>query len=166
MEGVKKAQKQNLIVKEEATFDDFWNAILIPNLNEKYLTDPTHSLSEIKFLQKRFPKNIRQFNVYKENLIVGGATIFETKTTAHVQYISANENKQDLGTLDLLFYILITETFHHKSFFDFGTSNENNGKQLNNGLSYWKESFGARTFVQRQFSVQTANHSLLDTILI
>ena len=36
MEGFKRAEKHHLIVKEESTFDLFWNEILITNLQKKY----------------------------------------------------------------------------------------------------------------------------------
>lgn len=166
LEGVKKAQKIGLRIQEEAKFDQFWNQILVSNLEQRHRAAPTHTLEEIEFLNRCFPEQIRQFNVYKERKIVGGATIFETKTTAHVQYISGNENKQTLGTLDFLFEHLIEREFAHKRFFDFGISNENAGKQLNKGLSYWKECFGARTAVHRQYTVATKNHILLNNVLL
>jgi hypothetical protein len=61
---------------------------------------------------------------------------------------------------------LISETFKNKRFFDFGISNENQGRKLNNGLSYWKESFGASTIIQDFYEVKTSNYCLLDTVLI
>jgi hypothetical protein len=42
-----------------------------------------------------------------------------------------------------------------KKRFWFWNFNENQGKQLNNGLSYWKESFGASTIVQFLYEVET-----------
>ena len=166
LEGVKKAQKQELVIEEEDELDDFWNIILIPNLQEQHNAEPTHTIEEITLLKKAFPKEIRQFNVYHDGNIIGGATIFETCTTAHVQYISANSKKQTLGTLDFLFNHLIKVTFKNKRYFDFGTSNENAGQQLNKGLAYWKECFGARTFVHRSYQVATANHHYLNNVLV
>lgn len=166
MEGVKKALKLGLVIKEESDFKDFWQHILLPNLSKRHRAQPTHTLTEIELLYSRFPNNIRQFNVYDGQTIVGGATIFETATTAHVQYISGDDRKQELGTLDFLFHHLITDIFKEKRYFDFGISNENQGKHLNKGLSYWKECFGARTFVHRCYSVKTKNHSLLNDVLI
>ena len=166
LEGVKKAQKQGLVVREEADFTAFWDQILLPNLAQKHNALPTHTSQEIKLLHQYFPKNIRQFNVYKQDVLVAGATVFETKTTAHIQYISGNEQKQELGSLDFLFETLISTTFAHKQYFDFGVSNENQGKQLNAGLSYWKECFGARTLLHRFYSFDTSNHSLLNSAML
>lgn len=167
LEGVKKASKNALKIEETTSFSAFWNDILIPNLSKTHDAKPVHSLEEITLLQKRFPKNIRQFNVLNpENKIVAGATIFETENVAHVQYISGNADKQQLGSLDFLFHHLITSVFKDKPYFDFGTSNENAGQNLNAGLQYWKECFGARTLVHRSFCIQIKNHENLGQVLL
>ncbi|PVW16562.1 GNAT family N-acetyltransferase [Marixanthomonas spongiae] len=164
MEGVKKAHKHELQIQEGKTFEPFWEDILAPNLKKRFGASPVHSLEEIKRLGNYFPENIHQFNVLKENKIVAGATVFETDTLVHTQYISANRDKQQLGSLDFLFHYLITDRFKHKRYFDFGTSNEQNGKKINAGLQYWKECFGARTIVYEQYEVNPKNHFLLNSI--
>jgi hypothetical protein len=165
-EGIVKGKKNKLEIKEVDDFEEFWNEILILNLAHKHQAKPVHSLSEMNKLKELFPENIRQFNVYENGVIVAGTTIFETQSVAHCQYISGIEGKNELGGIDLLFHHLITEVFKNKPFFDFGTSNENQGKKLNNGLSYWKESFGASTIVQDFYEVKTSNYNLLDSVLI
>jgi len=42
---------------------------------------------------------------------------------------------------------LINEVYKDKRYFDFGISNENNGRYLNVGLINQKEGFGARAVV-------------------
>ena len=164
--GVKNGINNGLIIKEVHDFTDFWNEILIPNLAQKHQAKPVHSLAEITKLKALFPENIRQFNVYENGIIVAGTTIFESESVAHSQYISGKEDKNELGGIDYLFSQLISETFKNKRFFDFGISNENQGRKLNDGLSYWKESFGASTIVHDFFEVKTSNYSLLDTVLL
>ena len=164
--GVKNGVNNRLIIKEVDDFADFWNEILIPNLAEKHQATPVHSLEEITRLKALFPEKIRQFNVYENDIIVAGTTIFESSTVAHSQYISGKEDKNELGGLDLLFYHLISEVFKNKRYFDFGISNENQGRNLNDGLSYWKESFGANTIVHDFYEVETSNYNVLDTVLI
>jgi hypothetical protein len=166
LEGVNKGIKNGLVVKEETNFSLFWNQILIPNLEKRHNTKPVHALQEIENLQAKFPKNIRQFNVYLEDKIVAGTTIFESNQVAHAQYISANENKNELGSLDYLYHHLLTEVFGDKKYFDFGISNENQGKNLNNGLCFWKESFGASTIIQDFYEVKTSNYILLDNVIL
>ncbi|QHI36357.1 hypothetical protein IMCC3317_17190 [Kordia antarctica] len=166
MEGKRRAFKHNLVVKEVNELDDFWNTILIPNLQEKFGVKPVHSLAEIQKLKKIFPKNIRQFNVYKDDVIVAGTTIFETKQVAHSQYISGNEEKNTLGSLDFLHLYLLDEVFKDKMYFDFGTSNENQGKNINQGLHNWKEGFGARTITQEFYEIDVQNSHKLETIFL
>src|SRR5690606_25377569 len=102
--------------------------ILIPNLSKKHHAKPVHSLEEILYLKAKFPKNIKQFNVYYGDQIVAGATLFETKTVAHCQYISGNDDKNILGSLDGLHHYLITSVYANTRYFDFGISNENEGR--------------------------------------
>ena len=163
--SIQKGISNDFVIKEVADFESFWNEILIPNLAKKHQAKPVHSLQEILKLKALFPKNIRQFNVYQNEIIVAGTTLFESKNVVHCQYISGDEDKNDLGGLDLLFQQLIADFFKNKRFFDFGISNENQGLKLNNGLSYWKESFGASTIVQDFYEVKTSNYGLLDTVL-
>lgn len=165
-EGITKGKKNKLEIKEVDDFELFWNTILIPNLAIKHQAKPVHSLQEMNKLKELFPENIRQFNVFENGIIVAGTTIFETENVAHCQYISGKEDKNELGGLDLLFHHLITEVFNNKRFFDFGTSNENQGRKLNNGLSYWKESFGASIIVQDFYEVKPINYNLLDNVLL
>jgi len=164
-EGIVKGKKNNLQIREVDDFTDFWNKILIPNLAKKHQAKPVHSLEEITKFKTFFSKKIRQFNVYENGTIVAGTTFFENENVAHCQYISGKEDKNGLGGLDLLFHHLIKEIFKNKRFFDFGTSNENQGRKLNNGLSFWKESFGASTIVQDFYEVETLNYNILDTVL-
>lgn len=165
-EGINKGIKNNLKVVEEPNFKSFWDEIMIPSLEERYHVKPVHSAEEITLLHSKFPQNIRQFNVYFEDKIVAGTTIFESNQVAHAQYISANESKNELGSLDFLYHYLLTEVFHKKTFLDFGISNEYQGKKVNGGLLFWKESFGTSTIVQDFYEVNTANFNLLEDVLL
>lgn len=165
-ESIRRGIKHNLQIIEEPDFELFWNEILIPNLNVKHKVNPVHSLDEIILLHKRFPENIRQFNVYHNDKIIAGTTVFVTDTVAHPQYISGNIDKNELGSLDYLYDHLISNVFPDVRYFDFGISNEEQGRKLNKGLIFWKESFGARTIVQDFYEVNTANYRLLNNVII
>jgi len=165
-EGVKRGLKNQLVIKEVDQFEDFWENILKPNLNQRHGVNPVHSLDEISLLKSRFPKQIRQFNVYKNNQIVAGTTIFETDFVAHSQYISANDERSVLGSLDFLHDHLFKNVFNHKKYFDFGISNENNGKQLNQGLNYWKQSFGAQICANFVHEIDLTKNIELSKVLI
>jgi len=164
--GLKKAISNELIIKEDNQFELFWSKILIPNLEKTHDASPVHSVDEMNRLKSIFPENIHQFNIYKNDEIVGGTTIFETQNVAHCQYISKSPDQEDLGSLDYLFHYLINERFSEKRFFDFGISNENQEKNLNEGLTYWKESFGASTIVHDFYEVETSNYTKLNGIFV
>ncbi|HEX8562864.1 MAG TPA: GNAT family N-acetyltransferase [Flavobacterium sp.] len=165
-QSIRRGVECGLEIRGDDNFDLFWNTILIPNLAEKHGAKPVHSIAEIQLLHSRFPENIRQFNVYNGNKIVAGTTIFVSENVAHAQYISADADKNKLGSLDYLHHHLLTAVFHEKDFFDFGISNEDEGTKLNSGLLFWKESFGARTITQDFYVVPTANYKLLENVLI
>ena len=158
--------KNNLVIKEELEFELFWNEILIPNLEKKHNSKPIHTLEEILNLQKKFPNNIRHFNVYQQGKILAGATIFETEIVARSQYISGNKDMNSTGSIDYLFSYLIKEIYNQKKYFDFSTSHETSSKNINKGLLYWKEGFGAKTLVQNAYEVETSNFELLDSVLL
>jgi hypothetical protein len=163
--GIQKGIINGLIIKEENNLESFWNQVLIPNLESKHNAEPVHSLNEIQFLKSHFDKNIRQFNVYFNEQIVAGTTIFESGNVVHCQYISKYEEQENLGSLDFLYDHLINKVFADKRYFDFGISNENQGKILNVGLFYWKESFGASTIAHDFYEVATVNFFKLENII-
>jgi hypothetical protein len=164
-ENINRGKKNKLIIKEETNFELFWKEILIPNLDKKHQAKPVHTVEEIAFLREKFPENIRHFNVYDKDKIVAGTTMFLTENVAKPQYISGNENKNELGSIDFLYAFLIDE-FKDKNFFDFGPSNENNGRTIKEGILFWKESFGARTQVQNFYEIQTKHYVKLENVLL
>jgi hypothetical protein len=163
-EGFKRGIKNNLEVKEEFDLVPFWEKLLIPVLEDKHEAKPVHSAEEIQKLKEKFPNQIRQFNVYDKNKLVAGTTIFETPLVAHSQYIAANSDKNNNGSLDFLHNHLIKNVFPKKAFFDFGTFNLEQGTKINSGLGYWKQSFGAQIYTQNFYRIETKNHSKLNHV--
>ena len=160
-----KARKAGINLVEEDSFDRFWIEVLEPRLQERYSVRPVHSLTEISVLKSSFPKNIRQFSAYDGDQIVAGVTIYETESVAHAQYSSVTAKGQELGALDYLFSWLIDVRYVDKQYFDFGISNEQEGRRLNLGLLRWKESFGARSYSHDFYKIRTANYMKLDEVL-
>lgn len=160
-EGINKAIRNGLTVQVDTNYDGFWNEILIPNLSQKHNTSPVHSLEEIKRLALKFPDNIFQVNVYKGEQLVAGTTVFLTKTTVHPQYVSANTDKNNYGSLDLAYDFIIDHFSNDRRYFDFNTSSEENGTVLNEGLIFWKESCGARAFTADNYLIDTNSYKNL-----
>ncbi|HOF93006.1 MAG TPA: GNAT family N-acetyltransferase, partial [Bacteroidales bacterium] len=96
---------------------------------------------------KAFPENIRLFLATEAGEAVAGCLVYETETTAHIQYISSNQRGKAQGALDLLFEHLIFDCFKHKDYLDFGISTDDDGFKLDRGLLFQKEGFGARASV-------------------
>ncbi|MGA3058957.1 MAG: GNAT family N-acetyltransferase [Candidatus Bathyarchaeia archaeon] len=141
--SIKKAIKNNLTVKQNYDFNDFMQ-ILKEVLAERHGVAPVHSLEEIELLAKRFPDNIRLFSSYKDNVMLAGVMVYESKNVAHAQYIANSNSGRDLGALELVFDFLINHQYSRKKYFDFGISTEQMGHFLNTGLIAHKEGFGAR----------------------
>ena len=158
--SIKRGLKKGLRVTRTTNPAEFWK-ILEATLSERHGVSPVHTIKEIEMLMERFPKQIHCFEV-RANELLGGTLIFETATTAHAQYISANDAGRKSGALEVLFQRLIMNTFSNKQYFSFGHSNENEGRSLNIGLNNWKEGFGARVFPLDTYNIQTANHVMLE----
>ena len=164
-QAIKQAEDQSFKVKEVEEVESFWNELLIPNLKKRHQAKPVHSATEMQKLKQRFPFNIRQFNVYNDDLLISGCTVFETKTTAHVQYIAGSAVKSERVAIDYLHHYLISRVFNEKYFFDFGASTTNKGKNINEGLLFWKERFGARTYTQDFIRINLNKSIQLKSIL-
>lgn len=141
------------------TLREFW--ALLEHVLEKYHNSrPTHILQEMQLLMNRFPRNIRLYIVRHEKRIVAGVVIFECRRVAHVQYIASGEEGRQYGALDLLFRHLINERYKQFDYLDLGTSNENGGRFLNEGLIHQKEGFGGRAVCYDTYEVPCAEQGV------
>lgn len=157
------ANKLNIEVVEDTDYESFWNTILTPNLNNRFNVKPVHSVEEIKKLAILFPEKIKLFNAYQDKKLKAGVVMFISDNVAHFQYSSGGEDRNDTAALDILFDFIV-QKYSAKKYVSFGSSSENNGKKLNAGLAYWKESFGATSSVQKFYRFDTSNYYLLNSI--
>ena len=148
-------QRQGFTVDWEAPLGEFW-PILTDNLQQRYGARPVHALCEIERLQQAFPDQISCCMVRNaEGQALGGVVLFETGQVMHVQYCSATAEGKRCGALDYLYMSLIDVCSMESEyrFFDFGTSNEEGGRVLNESLIHYKESFGGRGVVYRCYEL-------------
>ncbi len=157
--ALKKARDFQLSFKKSEDLEAFWGNLLTPNLQKRFKTTPTHNLDEIRLLKNRFPEQIQFYGVYENQSLRAGAVMFIFDKVVHFQYSSGDENR-DNGALDLLFYSII-ELFKEKKYISFGNSSEKNGAKINQGLLYWKESFGAESIVQTFYDINVNNFDKL-----
>ena len=96
-------------------------------------------------LASRFPRNIRLFVALNTTgTVIAGTVIYVTEACVHAQYIAASPEGKSLGALPLLFDTVIGRHCGHARYFDFGTSNEDHGRYLNEGLIMQKNGMGGR----------------------
>ncbi len=162
----KNVDKQGFIYRKSDEWDVFWKEILVPELDFYHHVLPAHNLEEIFYLSSKFRDNIHLYTVYSGNEMVGGTVLFIDKNVVHCQYISVKSKFRKKKVLDFLFYKLIKEDFKDYDYFDFGISNEENGRKTNMGLLYWKEGFGARGVSQDFYKISTQNFSLIEKMFL
>ena len=150
--GARKARAAGLACRESDDLAGYW-ALLTEVLWQTYRATPVHSLEEIVLLRRRFPDRIRLFGCYRGEEVVAGVVVFESSRVARAQYIAASEEGKRLGALDLLFRHLLHEVFAAKAYFDLGTSESSDGRDLNRGVLEFKESLGARTVAQDTYEL-------------
>lgn len=148
--SISKAKRYGLEIKKDENFKEFWK-LLEENLQNTHEARPVHNLDEILYLKRKFPENIKLYVALENKDVVGGIVVYEMEKICHIQYISANERGKEISALDFLFEYLIKIEFKDKKYFDFGTSTEENGNFLNEGLIFQKEGFGARGIVYKQY---------------
>ena len=130
------------VCKDVKNLEELWE-VLIKNLNKRYRAAPVHSCDEIRLLMARFPKNINLYCGMINGKIEAGVVIFNTKTVWHTQYICSSELGHKLSVLDAVFERVIVDAEKARiQYFDFGTSNEDQGRFLNDGLYKFKTEFG------------------------
>lgn len=164
--GQKRGEKVWLHVVRENQTEPFWRQLLLPSLAERHETRPVHTADEMQLLMDRFPENIHLYLVYDGTTPVAGTVLYLTDNVVHSQYIAADNDRHQNGSLDFLHFHLLSAFAGKKRWFDFGISNESEGRKLNGGLSYWKESFGAGTFTHDFYEVETARYSQLRSVLL
>lgn len=150
--GLRKAINAGITIEKSENYAAFWE-ILTANLSARYNASPVHTLKEILSLKDLFPQNIHLHIARKDNEILGGCVVYTTPTVAHTQYISASPEGKELHALDLLLSRLAQQEYSTYRYFDFGTSNEDNGRYLNENLISQKEGFGARSIVYDTYSI-------------
>lgn len=142
---------------------EFWNQVLIPNLEKRFNVRPVHSIAEMERLVSNFKKQIRFYGAYQKGVLRAGVVLFVHRNVVHAQYSAGDENRED-GSLDLLLDFVIRKYNTDKAF-SFGTSSERQGEQINEGLLYWKESFRSNNGIQQFFEIKTKYHSALQNRL-
>jgi hypothetical protein len=141
--GVKNAIKSGIKIKESCDYEQYVE-MLSDILAKYHNAKPVHTAAELKLLADRFPDNIKMYAAYQDDRMIAGVVMYVTPKVAHTQYIANSDEGRQCGALDALMDYLINECYSDKEYFDFGISNENEGRFLNEGLISQKQEFGGR----------------------
>ena len=144
--NVSKAKKNHVTVRQSEAYEafiDLQNEILL----KYHSARAVHTGQELKLLAERFPKNIKLYTGELDGKILAGAVIFDNGDTVHTQYLANSDEGRKIGALDGVIDHLLKEVYSDRKYFDFGISNEHDGRYLNRGLISQKEGFGARAVV-------------------
>lgn len=150
--SAKLAARSDLRVEESTDLGAFWR-LLEDGLSERHKSKPTHSLAEMQLLQSRFSKQIRLFNCYDPEGIVAGILAYDCGVVLHTQYIASNARGKKLGAVQAIVMKMMDEHFPLRRYLDFGHSNEDAGRRLNQGLIGHKEAYGGRAVVYDQYEI-------------
>lgn len=164
--NAKWCENQGYYYQKSEQWKEFWEEILTPELEKRHQAKPVHQLEEILRLKANFEGNIFFYGVFLANQLLGGTVVFVNKKVIHSQYISVKSEFKNKKVLDFLHYKLIKEEFKDFDYFDFGISNEENGRKTNMGLLFWKEGFGARGISQDFYKISTKNFSLIEEMFL
>lgn len=151
--GLNVARKAGIEVGESNAWSDYW-ILLEQVLQEQHAAQPVHSVAEMQLLHSRFPENIVLYTATLQGEMVAGVVIYYTAAVAHCQYIASSAPGRKYKALVLLFYHLIAMAVGRGCrYFDFGTSNEDHGRILNDGLLQQKSRLGGRGIVYNTFQL-------------
>ncbi|MCM1075742.1 MAG: GNAT family N-acetyltransferase [Bacteroides sp.] len=143
----KRRRKGNITVSEVQTADSFWD-IVIEDRRIRHNTRPVHTAAELNYLKERFPDNILFYIATDPiNEVLGGAVIYLDRGVIHLQYAACTQKGKDMYATDVIYHELIYNTLPDNDYFDFGISNEDAGRYLNEGMVHHKEEFGGRSVV-------------------
>jgi len=140
---VKKCSQHGVIITENTEFVNFWK--LLEKVLLRHNSSPTHSLQEIQNLNNLFPGNIRLFEAKLNGDLLAGIVIYDYGSVVHTQYMANSDEGRKIGALDYINHYLLEEVYIDRDYYSFGSSNEDAGRILNEGLIQQKEMMGGRS---------------------
>lgn len=140
-----KAKSRNYRVVES---DDLLSFMLQleETLAERHNAKPVHTTEELNRLKSNFPGNIKLYICTEGEELLAGAVLYQTDTVTHTQYLFCSEKGRKSEALTFLLGTLIQQ--NDKLWFSLGSSRDKKTNALDEGLTFYKESFGARLMVQ------------------
>ncbi len=159
---MRKSAKIGIEIREGDFFVEFHH--LLSHALLKFGLVPVHTVQELELLKSRFQENIRLFGAFDGEKLLAGSIVYDFGHAAHVQYMASSDYGREIGTLDYLLGHLIENTFQTRRYFSFGISTVQEGRQLNEGLIFQKEGFGARGVACDFYKIDISGDPLAATL--
>jgi hypothetical protein len=141
--GLSKARREGVEVEEgPELIGELW-PVIEANLRGRHGARPVHTEVELRELMERIRDGIHVVVARHDGAPVAGVVLFDGPRVSHAQYIASLEAGNRIGALDAVFdHCMRRAAALGARFFDFGTSNRENGLVLNDGLYDFKAQFG------------------------
>lgn len=152
--SIKRAQHAGIeLLAGWGSIGAFWT-VLETSLAERHQSAPVHTLEQITQLHDLFPEQVRLLGAVFDGRLVAGAVLFRAGPVLHAQYLASDNEGRSVSALDLVIEEAIDLALDEDlRYFDFGTSNSEEGRLLNQPLYYFKVSFGAGGVVHEYFEM-------------
>lgn len=148
---LRRVEEAGVQVRADGDLARYWQ-ILEECLSARHGARPVHTLDEMRRLTALFPENILLRTLHDADGMQAGVIIYRTDTVDHCQYIASTPKARAARYLPYLFRSLIADC--PGRFFDFGTSNEQQGRVLNASLLGNKFGYGATGVTYTQYSLK------------
>ena len=157
--GLRKSDGYEMQCRElisEDGISDFYRVLC--NNQEKFHRKPVHTRNELlDFKKNRLKDEVCFYGVFWQDVLIAGSMVFlfGDKQVFHTQYLACDQTQLALYPSERLYYSLIQEAIKkgYKTI-SFGTATEDRGEVLNRGLAQFKEGFGAKVYVNRNYKTR------------
>ena len=151
--AINRAMHSGAVFGRSHDFKAFWG-VLEEVLARHHNARPVHSLDEMLLLHDRFPDEIRLYTASVEGRVEAGVVVYRCGTVAHAQYTAAGPTARRMRLLPALYAYIMDNDCDGMEWFDIGTSCEQGGHYLNEGLDAQKAGLGGRCTVYTSYRMQ------------
>jgi hypothetical protein len=152
--SLKKALRAVVLDTGPELLEEFYE-VLQTTLEREHGVRPVHTIAELAQLQALFPEQVLVRAARVEGRVHAGVVFFNAPMAWHAQYIASSETGYSVSALDAVFDAAIEEArIARARWFDFGTSNEDAGRVLNDGLYKFKSEFGGSGVAHETYVVE------------
>jgi hypothetical protein len=151
--AVTRATAQLELADDPDSLPELWS-ILTAVLDVRHGVTPVHTLAEMQDLMVRCPGEIRVHVARQAGEVVAGSVVYVAGAAWHSQYLASSDIGRRVGALDAVVSFGIEQArVSGARWYDFGISNEDRGRVLNEGLYFYKSSFGGGSVVHEQYQL-------------